>query len=200
MRNDEARKNRIMEYVLKTAMASGFSRVTVEDIARGVGMGKGTLYALFPSKQALLLSSIDYFEAKMTAMLESILTDEGLSATDKLNTFLKAVAHQLSFINPAALADIERNMPEAYEKIERARQKILTTKLVSLFQDGKRNGIYNTSMDERLVAQILIGAVRHITQAQVIATLDYTFDRLFGSILSILLKGCLTEENRHLVL
>jgi AcrR family transcriptional regulator len=199
MRNDEVRRNRIVEHVLKTVMACGFSRVTMDDIARGVGMGKGTLYELFPSKQALLLSSIDYFEAKMTAMLEGILADGGLSATDKLNTFLKVVAHQLSFINPTALADIERNMPEAYEKIEQARQKILTTKLVELFEDGKRSGIYDPSMDEHLVAQILIGAVRHITQAQVLATLDYTFDRLFGSILSIILKGCLTEENRHLI-
>jgi AcrR family transcriptional regulator len=199
MRIDENKSKRIIEYVLKTFMTSGFSRVTMDDIARGVGMGKGTLYELFPSKQALIMSSIDFLEAKMSAMLESILSDEGLSAVDKLKEFLKTVSEQLPFLKPNALADIERSMPEVYDKINQTRQRIITAKLVRLLDDGKKSGIYDPLMDERLVAHIVIGAVRHITQTQVMSTLDYTFDRLFSSILSIILKGCLTEENRHLI-
>jgi AcrR family transcriptional regulator len=200
MQIDENKSKRIIEYVLKTFMASGFSRVTMDDIARGVGIGKGTLYELFPSKQALIMSSIDYLEAKMSAMLESILSDEELSAVDKLKAFFKTISEQLSFLNPATLAYIERSMPEVYDKIEQMRQRLITTKLVRLLEDGKKSGIYDPLMDERLVAHIVIGAVRHITQAQVMSTLDYTFEHLFGSILSIILKGCLTDENRQLII
>jgi len=37
----------------------GYNKMTMEDVARQVGIGKGTIYLHFPSKQELVLSHID---------------------------------------------------------------------------------------------------------------------------------------------
>jgi AcrR family transcriptional regulator len=37
----------------------GYSKMTMEDVARQVGIGKGTIYLHFPSKEELVLSHID---------------------------------------------------------------------------------------------------------------------------------------------
>ena len=92
---------------------------------------------------------------------------------------------------------IERTMPELYAKIEQRRQQIVLTNLRALLDEGKKSGLYDPGMDTLLVTHIVIGAIRQITQEKVLTTLDYSVDRLFRSILSVILKGCLSHEMRE---
>jgi hypothetical protein len=62
---------------------------------------------------------------------------------------------------------------------------------------AKESGIYDSNMNEVLVAHVVIGAVDHITQAKVLSTMNLPLDELFHSILSTILKGCLSEEYRN---
>ncbi|MDF2941377.1 MAG: transcriptional regulator [Herbinix sp.] len=198
MTTEENKKNRIMEHALKSFTTTGFSRVTMDDIARGVGMGKGTVYKLFPSKEALVFKTIDFFANRIERSIEAVLSNEKLTTVEKLNLFLKTIAEKLASLNPSALENLERSMPEAFEKIEKTRQRIILTNLVRLLEDGKKSGVFEPDMDEYLVSHILIGAIQHILETKVLTTLDYTFDRLFTSITTIIFKGCLTEEGRKL--
>jgi AcrR family transcriptional regulator len=50
----------------------GFQKMTVEDIARHVGIGKGTIYLHFPSKEELTLSHIDRIVDRLLVQLDSI--------------------------------------------------------------------------------------------------------------------------------
>lgn len=200
MVTEENKKNRIIEYALKNFTTIGYTRVTMENIARGVGMGKATIYKLFPSKEMLLISTIDFFASHIEKAFNGILANENITPVEKLSLYFKTVAEKLSFINPDMLTYLERSMPEVYEKIEKTRQRMILTNLVRLLEDGKRSGLFDPQMDAQLVAHIAIGAIRHITQAQVLSTLDYRIDQLIKSIITILGKGFLTEEGRKQVI
>lgn len=198
MASDENKRNRIMDYAFKKFTTEGVSQVTMDDLARGVGMGKGTLYKFFPSKEALMSSTVEFFASRLEKSVEAVLSDEKLTSVEKLSLFLKIVAEKLSKLNPSALSYIERNMPEMFEKIEKTRERIIMKNLVRLFSEGKMSGLFDSQMDEVFVVQIMIGAINHIIQPHVMATLNYSIDRLFTSITSTLLKGCLSQEGRKL--
>ena len=197
MRDGDEKRKRVLENAMRRFRSSGFSGVTMDEIARGVGMGKGTLYALFPSKQALLSAALDDFETTISLRLDGIVADKGLSDFEKLGKFMQTVSGQLSAVNPAALADFERTAPEAYEKVEQMRQHIILTRLFTMLREGKAGGLYDPLMDERIVAHILIGAARQLSQAQVFSALGCTLESMFQKILSVILKGCLTAEGRR---
>jgi AcrR family transcriptional regulator len=196
MSSEEIKKNRIMDLAFKRFTTVGISQVTMDDIARGVGMGKGTLYKFFPSKEILLSNTIEFFATRIEKSIEEVLADEKLTPMDKLNLFLKTVVEKLSKINPATIAYLERSLPEVYDKIEKTRERIIMKNLIRLFEDGKKTGLFNPQMDELLVAHMLIGAISHIIENKVLSTLSYSFDCLFTSIISTLLHGCLSEEGR----
>jgi len=198
MLTEENKKSRILEHAFKSFTTTGFSRVTMDDIARGVGMGKGTVYKLFPSKEDLVLKTIDFFANRIEKSIEKVLSNDKLTTVEKLNLFLKTIAEKLASLNPSALENLERSMPEAYEKVEKTRERIIMTNLVRLLEDGKKSGIFEPDMDAYLVSHIMIGAIQHILETSVLSTMDYTFDRLFTSITTIIFKGCLTEEGRKL--
>ncbi len=193
----EEKRNRIMDFAFRKFTSSGIAQITMDDIARGVGMGKGTLYQYFPSKERLILQTMEFIAFRMERKLSRILEDNSLSPVEKLSLFLKVVADKIAAINPLMLDYLERSMPDAYEKIEEIRRHIIEDNLGRLLTDGKRNGLFDPAVDDRLVVQMMIGSVNHILHTHSYQN-DMTLDKLFHSIISLLLKGCLTEEGRRL--
>lgn len=200
MASDENKRNRIMEFAFKRFTTEGIQHVTMDEISRGVGIGKGTLYKFFPSKEVLLFNTIDFFANRIEKDIAEIMADEKLTPIEKLQIIFRSVAQRFSKVNPTAVAFLERSIPEAYEKIVTMRQKIIMTSIVRLFQEGKTSGLFDPAMDEILVAHVLVGAANHIIDARVLSTLDYSLDRLFNTITSTILKGCLTDEGRKQIL
>jgi AcrR family transcriptional regulator len=177
----------------------GIPHVTMDEISRAVGIGKGTLYKFFPSKEALLFSTIEYITDSMEKSINRIMQDEKLSPIEKLTALFKVVAERLAKVNPSALAWMERSLPEAYDKIAETRKRIILTNIVKLFEDGKKSGLFDPEMDAYLVAHILIGAANHIMNSEVLSNFNNSIDNIFHDITSTLLNGCLTEEGRRIV-
>ena len=197
MASEEDKRNRILDFAFKKFTTTGVSQVTMDDLARGIGMGKGTLYKFFPSKEELLMHTVDFFAARMEKSLEKIFEDEKSTPADRLSLFLKTVSEKLSRINPATITYLERSMPVVYEKIYQTRNRMIMNNLLRIFREGKKSGLFRADMDENLVAHIVIGAIGHITEAQVLSTLNYSMDNLFNAVTSTIFKGCLTEEGKR---
>ena len=71
-----ARREDIRDLILDAVDALlakfGYSKMTMEDVARQVGIGKGTIYLHFPSKQELVLAHIDRIAERVVARLGEI--------------------------------------------------------------------------------------------------------------------------------
>lgn len=196
MASDEIKRNRILDFSFKKFTSVGVNNITMDEIAKGVGIGKGTLYQYFPSKEELLYSTIEHFAGKIEESVNEIMSDSNLLPVDKLNRFFRLMGERFSLINPLALEHIERSFPEAFGKITEIRSRVIMVNLLGLFEEGKASGIFRNDMDSKLVAHILVGAANHIVDAKIIASLNYSLDNLLQSIISTVLKGCLTEEGR----
>ena len=192
----EYRRNRILESSSKLFMTYGLKRVSMEEIARNASVGKGSVYQLFESKQDLMLSTIDFIGNNMNEAVGEIMANEVLSPIDKLRMFLKTLSERLSSVRTETLKDLEIDFPEAFEKIQQTRQRIIIGNLTEMLRQGKQAGVYDSAIDEQLAAHVLIGAADHFTQSDVIALFDRSPEQIFRSILNVILKGCLTPEYR----
>ena len=70
----------------------GVEQVTMDEIARAAGVGKGTLYRRYPDKSALVVELMDScfvnFERETLDEIQSSSTSEDASAIDQLHAFL----------------------------------------------------------------------------------------------------------------
>lgn len=196
MTSQENKKTRILAAASRLFIAHGFRRVTMEEIARSAGVGKGTVYGLFESKQELMMSTVDFFGGQMSEAVGGIMADGSTMPLEKLQRFLKTITAKLSSLRSETLRDLEIDCPEAYEKIQQTRKRLIFENLSALLRDGKRFGVYDPEIDETLAAHVVIGAVDHISQPDVLASLGPQPEQLFQSVLRIILKGCLTPEYR----
>ena len=192
----EYKRNRILDAASKLFMAYGFRRVSMEEIARSANVGKGTVYQLFESKHDLMFSTIDFVGEKMEEAVRGIMTNESISPIEKLQLFLKTVSERIASLRAETLKDLEIDFPEAFEKIQQTRQRIIIGNLTEMLRQGKQAGIYDPEINEELAAHVVIGAVDHFTQSKVLAQFDVMPEQLFRATLNIILKGCLTPEFR----
>ncbi len=65
----------------------GYSKMTMEDVARQVGIGKGTIYLHFPGKEELVLSHVDRIADRAVVGLREIAASPG-TAEDRIRRML----------------------------------------------------------------------------------------------------------------
>ena len=86
-----ARKNQIIEAASTIFAQKGFARTTIAEVANQAGIGKGTVYEYFKSKEDLYFAVFEWFMAQTgAAVMVSIATLKGTAAEK-----LKAVSASL---------------------------------------------------------------------------------------------------------
>ena len=186
----EDKRKRILETARKLFMAHGYKRVSMDEIARLSGCGKNTLYQFFSSKQALMFAWIDDFAKQANSMISGIIADTHTTPTEKLQSILASISTLFASLSQEGLKSIELDLPEAYERIKLNRQQIVFENIKNLISQGKQSGHYDAQIDEMIVAHIIIAALDHFTQAEVIGAFNCPPDRLFQAILNTILNGC----------
>lgn len=79
MSERDAKKNRILEAAMEIFSAKDYHEATVEEIAKKAGVGKGTIYQYFPSKQAILENLCEYRHDEYLAGVKKLLNyDAGM--------------------------------------------------------------------------------------------------------------------------
>ena len=82
-------RDRILDAAERLLGRFGYRKMTVDDIAAEAGIGKGTVYLSFPSKEEVVLSTVDRIVDRVcTAMEEAAARDA--SAPDRLRAMLRA--------------------------------------------------------------------------------------------------------------
>lgn len=69
-RRQERRRNEILEAATRVFARVGFAATDVQEIAVAAGVGKGTVYRYFPSKEELFLASVDQGMQRLTETVE----------------------------------------------------------------------------------------------------------------------------------
>jgi len=93
---DKKEKQRhIIQSALRVFSRKGFNRTTISDIAEEAGIGKGTIYEYFDSKEAVISFSFDYFMQELVPDFEAVIR-ESIPASDKLKRMISGFERILS--------------------------------------------------------------------------------------------------------
>ena len=90
----ERRKSEILTAAASAFAANGFAATDVQEIAGRIGIGKGTVYRYFPTKEALFLASVEWGLRELTAAIDAVLA---VPAADPVEVMARAIRAYLHF-------------------------------------------------------------------------------------------------------
>ena len=188
--------HRIVTAARRHFFAHGFRSVTMDDLAEELGMSKKTLYASFPSKEALLRAVLlDKFRS-VELDLDRIASGSSTDVLEPLHQLLACVQHHAEEIQPPFVRDIRREAPEMFQLVQSRRRDVIQSYFGKILDEGRRAGIFRKDISSRLMIEILLGATEAIMNPPKMAELGLTPKTGFLAIIAVVLEGLLTEKGR----
>jgi len=146
------KENEILEAARSLFAHYGYSKVTMEEIASDVEMGKASLYYYFPTKEELFKSVIKKEQMLFVEEIELLLKQE-LSAYQKLKTYVsKRLEYfqqlvNLGTLNIHSVVGIRSIFKELLKNFE-AQEIILIQKI---FEEGKSKGEFDKNLNDKTI-------------------------------------------------
>lgn len=162
-RRRQARGEATRLKVLKTAetlfKAHGFDATSMSDVAKGAGVGVGTLYHHFPDKRALLLDLIDRLGDRVASQRRSELDFEAFLGDDPrcaIGVWLTRAFRRLRdrpsmYLLLLELAARDAEVAQRYRRIE----QLAIQRLTDLIAFAQRRGMVRAQIDPPAAAFLI---------------------------------------------
>jgi len=164
--NRPARTSAILQAAAQVFAAQGYQAATIDEIAERAGIGKGTVYEYFRSKQDLFFAVFDDYIASMEAVAQE--TAEAPSATaaarlqQSIHTVLAMSAQTVDLFplvfefwaasaSPDRQARVAQMFRETYGKF----RALIAGQILS----GQQAGEFDPGIDATGIAAVLVGAL-----------------------------------------
>ncbi|UWG95741.1 TetR/AcrR family transcriptional regulator [Dehalobacter sp. DCM] len=169
------------ELAIKKAL--GFSRLSMDEVAKTAGVSKRTVYRHFDSKEAL-------FEAVINKITDEIIARNiHLTDTEKdIHLMITGILQNISYlINPQFLADLNNHFPLLWKRIDQIRQKKIDFLIEHLLTKRK----LRLRVDKQIFKASLIAAMTAVLNPEFILKSGMSFEQVGQEFLSIFIFGAL---------
>lgn len=193
---EKATKARIVGVAERMFLSSGFSRVSMDDLAKELGMSKKTLYAHFTGKEVLVRAILEHRTAAIEEKLQEIV-ESATPFAEKFRDLAQLLQAKIGEVSPAFLEDIRRFSPEGYGVIERFRARAIPRYFGRIIDDGIRAGYLEDTVPRELLIRMVLLSIQGIVRPDVVAELKLHPSVVLDHILTIIFSGILTAKGRR---
>ncbi len=116
----------------------GYGKVTVDEIAREMGMSKKTIYVYFPGKKKILHEVLDSIKEELMKGVDSIWADRTSDFQTKFQQCLIFVGTRLAVFTPYNLVDMQKHTPDLLDYVKQIKKDLVYQALYRYLEEGKR--------------------------------------------------------------
>lgn len=131
----------------------GIRSITMDDIARELGVSKKTLYHDFEDKNDLIRRVIDFDIMQSRKFLEEVHRTD-LDAIEEIFLVNSRIHQNRSRYNPTFYYDLKRYYPETYQKWLSEKRQNMFGLIVANLSKGKREGLYRKEIKEHIIGKL----------------------------------------------
>ncbi|WP_199809952.1 TetR/AcrR family transcriptional regulator [Streptomyces sp. NRRL F-5126] len=187
--SDRQRAELILDAAAELFLGPGPGRVSMDDLARDLGMAKKTIYRHFPDKHSLMTAVLDrQFDAIERTLVTAADETRGRPFSEQVRQFLIAACGELGRIGAAQLA-AGRGDAVLRRYVEQRIDAVVYQRLDELFRDGHRRGLL--SAPPELLGEITRGAVERLFNSRLPRELHCTAADLLRTTVETVLHGAI---------
>ncbi len=196
MNDDREIKKRIIQKAEILFQNVGYSKVTMEEIALGLGISKKTLYKHFSNKEHILKELVDHAKCEIEEYVDKLIEDRKTEFIVKLQNFMSFVVSHFARLSNPIIQDLIKNQPEIWKEIQEFRKKNAYDCFTRLVNQGVKNKVFRDDINSEVVTLLYFSAVSSMMNLETLSQLPVTADEAYKIIIKILFEGIFTAEGR----
>lgn len=171
----------------------GIKGITMDDVAKELGISKKTLYQHVCDKEDLVGKFIDNeIEMRQKQICECF--KAGFNAIDELFEISFFMNKLMREQNPATEHDLKKYYPAQYEKILKVKREGMVNYILINLKKGKNEGLYRNDMDDEVIARLYLSRSESIGASSLYTVEELTSIKIFTELLSHHIRGIATAK------
>jgi TetR/AcrR family transcriptional regulator, cholesterol catabolism regulator len=171
----------------------GIKSITMDDVARELGISKKTLYQYVTDKDDLVGKFIDNeIKLRMTGIYECF--KSGLNAIEELFEISIFMNKLMKDQNPVTENDLKKYYPHHYQKTLNTRREGINNYILLNLRKGIDEGLYRKDMNVEVIAKIYLSRLEIIHKNDLFTVEELTSNRLFTELLVYHIRGIATSK------
>lgn len=163
--SDPDKKEKIIKAAITIFAQTGYARTRIAEVAEAAGIGKGTIYEYFRSKEDLFFATFEYVIFESVEQIDEIAQSFAGSASTRLTEMTEAVMKAwladlelyglvLEFWSATAAPPGRKRFREAFKTVYANLRRIVA----GLIEQGVSNGEFKPNINSEQIASALIGS------------------------------------------
>jgi TetR/AcrR family transcriptional regulator, cholesterol catabolism regulator len=139
-------------------LKAGIKSVTMDDIAKHLGMSKKTIYQFFKDKNELVIALVKKKLKDDETQICRIISQSGNVIEEMIN-MMKCCEEMFSRVNPILIHDMQKYHPEAWQEFQKFKADVLIHTLEELLSKGIQQSYIRPEINVKILARMRVSQV-----------------------------------------
>lgn len=189
----EEKAQNIIEHAIALFKQYGVKSLTMDDLARHMGMSKKTLYQVVSDKADLVTRTMQFYIQKDVCELERV-HEESENAIEEMFMIAQRVSEHLKQMHPSILYDLEKYYPQAFKVFHDYKVKDIQGCVSRNIKDGIEQGLYRDNINIPIVTGLYIGRMDIIFDQQLFPASEYSAKDVYFEAIRYHIRGIASEK------
>ncbi len=191
-------KERILVAAHELFFKFGIKSVTMDDIARHLGMSKKTIYQFFRDKDEIVH---DLTENTLKQHVEKFcqINSSSKNAIEEILLTMEHMGFMFSQMNPNVFYDMQKYFPKSWLRFRDFKESHLMQMVESNFKRGVEEGMFRPDINAKVLARLRIEEVEMAMNPAVYPSSEYDVTQVQVALLDHFLFGIVTIKGHRLI-
>lgn len=188
-------KEKILQISEELFMQYGLKSVSMDDVARNLGMSKKTIYNYIKDKKDLVYQVIQqHFSRNESRCLQ--IFDNYQNPVVQMLHIGRNIISDFKSLNPGLMYDLRKYFPRSWELMNEYKSHIIKHFVLNNLKAGKEQGYYRNDFNPEIVAELYLSLTETITQGNKIND-NRNYPELFRELLMYHLHAISTDKGKQ---
>jgi AcrR family transcriptional regulator len=179
-------------------MKLGFKSVTMDDIAKEMGISKKTIYTHFNNKETIIGVVTDHVFETVCEDIDAI-CDLNQNPIQELYAIKKRVMQYMQKEKASPTYQLQKYYPAIYNNIKQRQFSYMQQCVVKNLNRGLEQDLYRQNIEVQFVARIYFNGITGIKEESLFPHTMYEGETLYEMYLEYHLRGIVTPKGRNIL-
>jgi AcrR family transcriptional regulator len=191
-------QEKILKISLELFFKYGIKRVTMDDIAKELGMSKKTIYQYYKEKDDIVNQLCEVEMEKHKKKFEDVFSQSN-DPIHEIMLISENMKDMMQHINPIFFLDLQKFHPKAFVQFQAFKEDCAYKDILRNIKKGKEEGYYKAEIDEEFAARYRLAQIDMLMFGNYFSFDKLSFSKSHELVLDMFVYGISTLKGHRLI-